>query len=80
MWSDLYLTGLDRAFRHGDIENILSQLAKTVGGAGGGGGLLGLAETMLNAAAGGDGSKFTKGDIKKVYFVRIFAPVQVASH
>ncbi|RPD82107.1 heterokaryon incompatibility Het-C [Lentinus tigrinus ALCF2SS1-7] len=62
-----YLNG--KAFRHGDIENILSELAKSVGHAGGGGGLLGLAQSVLSAAAsGGGGATFTKEDVKRVYF------------
>ncbi|TBU62109.1 Het-C-domain-containing protein [Dichomitus squalens] len=63
-----YLNG--KAFRHGDIENILAELAKTVGHAGGGGGgLLDFAQSVLSAAAsGGNGSKFTKEDVKRVYF------------
>ncbi|KAI0718880.1 heterokaryon incompatibility protein Het-C-domain-containing protein [Cerioporus squamosus] len=62
-----YLNG--KAFRHGDIENILSELAKSVGHAGGGGGLLGLAQSVLSAAAsGGGGATFSKEDVKRVYF------------
>ena len=38
------------------------------GGFGGGGGILGLATTVLAAATGG--AKFSKGDVKKIYFVR----------
>lgn len=61
-----------KAFRHGDIENILAELAKTVGHAGGGGGLLGIAQSVFNAATSGGagGATFTKEDIKRVYFVR----------
>ncbi|KAJ7805214.1 Het-C-domain-containing protein, partial [Mycena olivaceomarginata] len=44
----------DKAFRHGDIENILSTLAKSAGHAA--------------ATSGPGGPKFTSGDIKKVYF------------
>ncbi|KAI0756549.1 heterokaryon incompatibility protein Het-C-domain-containing protein [Daedaleopsis nitida] len=62
-----YLNG--KAFRHGDIENILSELAKSVGHHGGGGGLLGFAKTVLSAAAsGGAGPNFSKEDVKRVYF------------
>ncbi|KLO15072.1 Het-C-domain-containing protein, partial [Schizopora paradoxa] len=55
----------DKAFRHGDIENILATLAKTAGRAHGDG-LMGFATSLLSAAAGG--SKFSGSDIKKVYF------------
>ena len=63
-----------KAFRHGDIENILSEIAKTVGHVGsGGGGLLGMASAVLQAAAsGGEGAKFTGEDVKRVYFVSSF--------
>ncbi|KAF8899167.1 heterokaryon incompatibility protein Het-C-domain-containing protein [Infundibulicybe gibba] len=56
----------DKAFRHGDIENILENLVKSVGGAAVGGGLIGFATSVLKSATGG--SKFSKSDIKKVYF------------
>ncbi|KAJ3830304.1 Het-C-domain-containing protein [Lentinula raphanica] len=56
----------DKAFRHGDIENILEQVLKNAARAAGGGGLLGFARQALKTASGG--SKFDKGDIKKVYF------------
>ncbi|KII94013.1 hypothetical protein PLICRDRAFT_412726 [Plicaturopsis crispa FD-325 SS-3] len=56
----------DKAFRHGDIEDALANLAKTVGHAAGGGGLLGFAQSVIKTASGG--SKFNKGDINKVYF------------
>lgn len=57
----------DKAFRHGDIENILETLAKTAGKASiGGSSLLGIAASVYKAAAGP--SKFNKSDIKKVYF------------
>ncbi|KNZ80575.1 hypothetical protein J132_04817 [Termitomyces sp. J132] len=56
----------DKAFRHGDIENILENLAKTAGGMAAGGGLLGFASSMIQQATGGD--KFTKSDVKRVYF------------
>ncbi|OJT08483.1 hypothetical protein TRAPUB_666 [Trametes pubescens] len=61
-----YLNG--KAFRHGDIEDILTELAKSVGHVGGGGGLLGIAASVLGAASGSSGSKFTKEDVKRVYF------------
>ncbi|KAJ4485648.1 Het-C-domain-containing protein [Lentinula aciculospora] len=56
----------DKAFRHGDIENILEQVLKNAARAAGGGGLLGFAKQAFQNANGG--SKFDKGDIKKVYF------------
>ncbi|KAH8120007.1 Het-C-domain-containing protein [Phellopilus nigrolimitatus] len=55
----------DKAFRHGDIENILETLAKTAGTAAGGG-LLGFASSVLSNAKGG--KKFGRMDIKRVYF------------
>ncbi|KAF8273017.1 Het-C-domain-containing protein [Lactarius quietus] len=60
----------DKAFRHGDIENILTNLAKTSGGLVTGGGILQLAHSVL--AAGSGGSKFSKNDVKKVYFASHF--------
>ncbi|KAI0815377.1 heterokaryon incompatibility protein Het-C-domain-containing protein [Irpex lacteus] len=57
----------DKAFRHGDIENILEELAKTVGGAAGGASLLGFAQALLTSGSGG-GSKFAHADVKRVYF------------
>jgi len=61
---------LDKAFRHGDIENILETLVKSAGGAAiGGSGILGFATSVIKHASGG--SKFSKSDIKKVYFVRL---------
>ena len=62
----LHLT--DKAFRHGDIENILEELAKTVGGAAGGASLFGFAQALLNTGSGG-GNKFSHADVKRVYFV-----------
>ncbi|KAL4251519.1 von Willebrand factor A domain-containing protein 7 [Abortiporus biennis] len=56
----------NKAFRHGDIENILSELAKTAGNVAGGGGLFGFAQSVLSAASGG--AKFSKEDVKRVYF------------
>jgi len=56
----------DKAFRHGDIENILAEVAKTVGGLATGSGMLRIAQSIM--AVGSSGSKFDKGDIKKVYF------------
>ncbi|KAI0652327.1 heterokaryon incompatibility protein Het-C-domain-containing protein [Trametes meyenii] len=61
-----YLNG--KAFRHGDIEDILTELAKSVGHASGGGGLLGIAQSVLGAATGSGGAKFSKEDVKRVYF------------
>ncbi|KDQ31260.1 hypothetical protein PLEOSDRAFT_1111739 [Pleurotus ostreatus PC15] len=58
-----YLNG--KAFRHGDIEGILEDLVKVAGHAGGGG-LMGFAQSILQSAAGG--KKFSRSDIKKVYF------------
>ncbi|KAI0094507.1 heterokaryon incompatibility protein Het-C-domain-containing protein [Irpex rosettiformis] len=57
----------DKAFRHGDIENILEELAKTVGGAAGGASLFGFAQALLTSGSGG-GSKFAHADVKRVYF------------
>lgn len=62
--TDIYT--LDKAFRHGDIESILQNVAKVAGAAGGGGGLLKFASSVLS---GGGGKKFSKPDIKHVYFV-----------
>jgi hypothetical protein len=59
----------DKAFRHGDIENVLETLVKNAGRSAGGGGLLGFAQNVLQSAAGG--AKFSKSDIKKVYFVSL---------
>jgi ATP-dependent protease HslVU (ClpYQ) peptidase subunit len=56
----------DKAFRHGDIENILTEIAKTAGGLATGGGILQFAQSVI---AAGSGSKFSKADVKKVYFV-----------
>lgn len=56
----------DKAFRHGDIEGILENLAKTVAGAASGGGLLGFASSVLSSAKGGE--KFGRLDVKRVYF------------
>ncbi|TFK56504.1 Het-C-domain-containing protein [Heliocybe sulcata] len=56
----------DKAFRHGDIENILTELAKTTSAGAASEGLLSLAQNLLSTAGGG--SKFSKNDVKKVYF------------
>ncbi|KAI9511719.1 heterokaryon incompatibility protein Het-C-domain-containing protein [Russula earlei] len=56
----------NKAFRHGDIENILTEVAKTAGSLATGGGILQLAHSVLASGAGG--SKFDKSDVKKVYF------------
>ncbi|KAJ3526869.1 hypothetical protein NM688_g8205 [Phlebia brevispora] len=56
----------DKAFRHGDIENVLSELAKTAGHAAASGGLFSFAQSVLGAATGG--SKFSSQDVKRVYF------------
>ncbi|QRV83279.1 heterokaryon incompatibility protein Het-C protein [Ceratobasidium sp. AG-Ba] len=58
----------DKAFRHGDLESILSTLSKNVpAGLGGGvGGILaGVAKMALR---GGHGDRFTSLDVKRVYF------------
>lgn len=60
---------LDKAFRHGDIENVLEELVKFSGSGIGGSSLLGIASSVLHQVTGG--SKFSKSDIKKVYFVSI---------
>ena len=64
--SEVNLVPTDKAFRHGDIENILETLVKSTGVATGGG-ILGIAQSVISSVSGG--AKFTKGDIKKVYFV-----------
>jgi len=56
-----------KAFRHGDIENTLLELVKVIGHSQGGGGLLGFAQNVLSVATGG--AKFSKEDVKHVYFV-----------
>ncbi|KAL0580689.1 hypothetical protein V5O48_001330 [Marasmius crinis-equi] len=56
----------DKAYRHGDIENVLAELVKSAGGAAAGGGLLGFAKKVLDKSSGG--SKFDRSDIKRVYF------------
>ncbi|KAF9485078.1 Het-C-domain-containing protein [Pholiota conissans] len=53
-----YMEG--RAFRHGDIEDILSELIKRGSAAGGG--------FALASLIGGKGSKFNGLDVKRVYF------------
>jgi len=58
---------IDKAFRHGDIENVLQELVKCVSAGIGGGSLLRIASSVLQEVTGG--SKFSKSDIKKVYFV-----------
>ncbi|KAF8665446.1 hypothetical protein AX16_000464 [Volvariella volvacea WC 439] len=55
----------DKAYRHGDIEGVLGDLVKWTGRSGGGG-LFGFASSIVAAATGG--SKFSRSDIKKVYF------------
>jgi len=71
-FSSIYFLSLtnsaDKAFRHGDIENVLEELVKTAGGVAMGGGLLGIASSVITQVTGG--SKFSKSDVKKVYFVR----------
>ncbi|TFK17376.1 Het-C-domain-containing protein [Coprinopsis marcescibilis] len=57
----------DKAFRHGDIESILANLAKSAGRASiGGTGLIGIATSVYQAAAGPP--KFNRADIQRVYF------------
>ncbi|KIY69371.1 Het-C-domain-containing protein [Cylindrobasidium torrendii FP15055 ss-10] len=56
----------DKAFRHGDIENVLSELTKYAGHAASGSGLLKLASKMVQKASGGN--KFSREDVKRVYF------------
>ncbi|KAJ7201281.1 Het-C-domain-containing protein [Mycena pura] len=61
----------DKAFRHGDIENILSTLAKSAGhaAASNSGNLFGFAKSLIESATSGHGGpKFSSNDIKKVYF------------
>ncbi|EIM92702.1 Het-C-domain-containing protein [Stereum hirsutum FP-91666 SS1] len=62
----------EKAFRHGDIENILTEVAKSAAAAGGSaamaGGLLGFAKNVLSGQGGSGGAKFSKSDVKKVYF------------
>ncbi|CUA69646.1 hypothetical protein RSOLAG22IIIB_04023 [Rhizoctonia solani] len=59
----------DKAFRHGDIESILSQLSKNVGSSGFSGGALGILAGVAKAALrGGKGDRFTSLDVKRVYF------------
>ena len=67
-----------KAFRHGDIEGVIAELAKAVGHGGGGGGLLEFAQSVLSAAAsGGGGPKFSKEDVKRIYFVRSVQSIPV---
>lgn len=59
------------AFRHGDIESILSTLSKNVGSSGFGGGVVGILAGVAKAALNrGKGDRFTSLDVKRVYFVR----------
>jgi hypothetical protein len=55
----------DKAYRHGDIENTLTELVKAAAHSHGGG-LFGFAKQIVSAAGGG--AKFSKDDVKKVYF------------
>ncbi|KAL0066565.1 hypothetical protein AAF712_006368 [Marasmius tenuissimus] len=71
----------DKAYRHGDIENVLAELVKSAGGAATGGGLLGFAKKVLDKSSGG--SKFDRGDIKRVYFgnwLRDYSQASTSSH
>ncbi|KAJ7597340.1 Het-C-domain-containing protein [Mycena floridula] len=57
----------DKAYRHGDIENILGEVPNGRRASGGASdGLLGFAKGLLEKAA--NGGKFSDADIKKVYF------------
>ncbi|KAG9105406.1 hypothetical protein FRC07_009308, partial [Ceratobasidium sp. 392] len=60
----------DKAFRHGDIESILSTLSKNVAkGFSGGGGVAGIIAGVAKVALnGGKGDRFTSLDVKRVYF------------
>ncbi|KAG8716996.1 hypothetical protein FRC09_014920 [Ceratobasidium sp. 395] len=58
----------DKAFRHGDLESILSTLAKNVPGGLGGGAAGVIAGVAKMALRGGRGDKFTSLDVKRVYF------------
>jgi len=58
----------NKAFRHEDIENILTEVAKTAGILATGSGMLQFAQSIMAAGSGHGGSKFDKGDVKKVYF------------
>ncbi|KAB5588066.1 hypothetical protein CTheo_8493 [Ceratobasidium theobromae] len=59
----------DKAFRHGDIESILTTLSKNVGSSGFGGGVAGILVGVAKAALkGGKGDRFTTLDMKRVYF------------
>jgi hypothetical protein len=64
-----------RAFRHGDIENILENVAKVVGMAGSGG-LLSMAKSLVEGSVGG-GKTFSRSDVKHVYFVSVDHPSSV---
>ncbi|EJD42358.1 heterokaryon incompatibility Het-C [Auricularia subglabra TFB-10046 SS5] len=54
----------DKAFRHGDIENVISDLVKIAGGAAGGG-LFSFARSIVGSSGG---KRFSKEDVKKIYF------------
>ena len=60
----------DKAFRHGDIEEILPKLVKNLGSSGGGGGDSWLV-FMASLFSFGSGGKFTKMDMKRIYFVSL---------
>lgn len=60
-----------KAFRHGDIENTLLELVKVIGHSQGSG-LFGFAQNVLSVATGG--AKFSKEDVKHVYFVSQDSP------
>lgn len=54
----------DRAFRHGDIENVIAEVIKIAGHAAGGG-MFSFARSIVGSSSG---KKFSKEDVKKIYF------------
>lgn len=65
----------DRAFRHGDIENILENIVRWKGSSTAAGGILGAAIGILSAGGIGE-KKFTKADVQRVYFVSETCPTR----
>lgn len=62
----LTVSCIGKAFRHGDIEDGITQLVKSAGHfAVGGAGLFAAAHSLLAKS----GSKFSKEDVKRIYFV-----------
>ncbi len=59
----------NKAFRHGDIENVLEEVVKSAAA----GGFLALAKQALAKS----GPRFSREDIKKVYFVRDLPSVRL---